>query len=141
MPTTQVPHLTTTIAYRTNTSTNPSKPTLVLIVPFTTTAAYYDPEFATSSLTDRANLVAVEPLGHGATRSQSENFTYWDSAMVFLQLLDVLGVQRAFVLGTSQGGWMGVRMVLLAPERVCSPCPSVPLSPCPPLCTCTCIRH
>lgn len=118
MPTIHVPHLNgTDVGYRSSTTT-PSKPTLVLIVPFTTTVDYYDPEFANRQLTDRVNLIAVEPLGHGATRSKTENFTYWDSAIVFLQLLDALDVKEAFVLGTSQGGWMGVRMGLLAPERV-----------------------
>lgn len=118
MPTIDVPHLNgTNVGYRPLT-TDPSKPTLVLIVPFTTTVDYYDPEFSNRELTDRVNLIAVEPLGHGATRTKTENFTYWDSAIIFLQLLDALDVKKAFVLGTSQGGWMGVRMELLAPERV-----------------------
>jgi pimeloyl-ACP methyl ester carboxylesterase len=33
-------------------------------------------------------------------------------------VMEALGVQKAFVLGTSQGGWMVVRMALLAPEKV-----------------------
>lgn len=118
MPTIHVPHLNgTNVGYRSST-TDPSKPTLVLIVPFTMTVEYYEPEFSNRNLTERMNLIAVEPLGHGATRTKAENFTYWDSAVIFLQLLEALDVKKAFVLGTSQGGWMGVRMELLAPEKV-----------------------
>jgi pimeloyl-ACP methyl ester carboxylesterase len=35
-----------------------------------------------------------------------------------LQVMEALGVDKAFVLGTSQGGWVTVRMALLAPEKV-----------------------
>ena len=35
-----------------------------------------------------------------------------------LQVMDKLGIDKAFALGTSQGGWMVTRMALLAPERV-----------------------
>lgn len=46
--------------------------------------------------------------------------TYWDTAIMNLQVLEALGVKgRVFVLGTSQGGWICVRMALLAPEKVC----------------------
>lgn len=101
-------------------SLDPAKPTLVLINPFTTTVDYYLPEFENRQLTDRLNLLAVEPISHGATRAKTETFTYWDSAIVFLQLLDALGVERAFVAGTSQGGVMAAQMALLAPQRVSS---------------------
>lgn len=68
------------------------------------------------------NLVAIELLGHGQTRTKSENFTYWDTALMNIQVMDALGIDKAFVLGTSQGGWITVRMALLAPDRV-SPLP------------------
>jgi pimeloyl-ACP methyl ester carboxylesterase len=35
-----------------------------------------------------------------------------------LQVMEKLGVEKAFVLGTSQGGWITVRMALLAPEKI-----------------------
>lgn len=99
-----------------------SKPTVVLINSMCTTASLYDVQFNDQALTDAVNLLAVEPLGHGATATTSklEQFTYWDSAVMALQVMDVLKVPKAFALGTSQGGWMVVRMALLAPERVCS---------------------
>lgn len=65
------------------------------------------------------NLLAIEPLGHGQTRAhKTAHWTYWDTAMMNLQVMEKLGVERGFVLGTSQGGWVVVRMGLLAPERV-----------------------
>jgi pimeloyl-ACP methyl ester carboxylesterase len=64
------------------------------------------------------NLVSIELLGHGQTRAKSENWTYWDTAIMNLQVMEKLGIKKAFVLGTSQGGWVTVRMALLAPEKV-----------------------
>jgi len=39
-----------------------------------------------------------------------------------LGLLDELGLDRAAVIGTSQGGFIGLRMAMLAPERVSALC-------------------
>ncbi|PYH93223.1 alpha/beta hydrolase [Aspergillus ellipticus CBS 707.79] len=102
-----------------NNEYNPSKPTVVLINSMCMTVSLYEPQFSDESLTSTANLLAIEPLGHGATHCHSaEHFTYWDSAIMALQVMDKLGVEKAFVLGTSQGGWIVARMALLAPERI-----------------------
>lgn len=98
-----------------------TKPTIVLFNPFTATTDYYEPEFKNAALCAAANLVVVEPLGHGRTMPRSgagTTFTYWDTAHMALQLLDALGVDKFFALGTSQGGWIAVRLALLAPARV-----------------------
>ena len=97
---------------------DPSKPTLVLVNSFTTSSELYRRQYADKKLTDKMNLLAIELLGHGKTRTKSENFTYWDTAIMNLQVMEALGVKKAFVLGTSQGGWITVRMALLAPDRV-----------------------
>ncbi|KAL4907741.1 hypothetical protein BDW74DRAFT_175521 [Aspergillus multicolor] len=124
-PTTQprtltVPHLGgTTASYAlSNNKLNPSKPTCIFINSMCMTSALYDPQFADESLTSAINLLAVEPLGHGGTSCPSEHFTYWDSAIMALQVLDALGIKEAFALGTSQGAWIVARMALLAPERI-----------------------
>lgn len=99
---------------------DPSKPTCVLINSMCMTTALYREQFADSRITAAMNLLAIEPLGHGATTNPKNNghFTYWDSAVVALQVMNLLGIGRAFALGTSQGGWIVVRMALLAPDKV-----------------------
>lgn len=96
-----------------------SKPTVVMINSMCTTVALYQQQFEDKNLTDAVNLLAIEPLGHGSTSTPNEHFTYWDSAIMALQVMDKLGIKKAFALGTSQGGWIVVRMALLMPEKVC----------------------
>lgn len=123
MKTLQVPHLGgIDVGYRlSSSSVDKAKPTLVLFNPFTATADYYLPEFKNTALRNAANLLAIEPMGHGRTRAKkTESFTYWDTAIMSLQLLDALGIDRFFALGTSQGGFIAVRLALIAPERVCA---------------------
>jgi pimeloyl-ACP methyl ester carboxylesterase len=115
----KVPHLGGISAGYRSTGIDPAKPTVVLINSMCTTSSLYNDQFDSKSLTDAVNLLAIEPLGHGATSSATEHFTYWDSAIMALQVMEAQGVKKAFVLGTSQGGWIVVRMALLAPEKVC----------------------
>ena len=106
-------------AYQMPNSYDSSKPTLVLVNSFTTSSELYQSQFKNKDLTDRMNLIAIELLGHGQTRCKTEHFTYWDTAIMNLQVLDALNIKgKVFVLGTSQGGWICVRMALLAPEKV-----------------------
>jgi pimeloyl-ACP methyl ester carboxylesterase len=124
MPNTQtvtVPHLGgITAAYQTSGPLDPSKPTLLLVNSFTTSSELYRDAYTDKALTSVMNLISIELLGHGQTRvhDTKTHWTYWDTAIMNLQVLEKLGVQRFFVLGTSQGGWITVRMALLAPERV-----------------------
>lgn len=125
MPQTQttiVPHLGgITASYRLSTPFSPSKPTLILVNSFLTNAALYDSFFSNEALTSEMNLLAIELLGHGQTHAHKvQHWTYWDTAMMNLQVMEKLGVERAFVLGTSQGGWVTVRMAVLGPEKVCN---------------------
>jgi microsomal epoxide hydrolase len=109
------------VGYRlTNNAVDPTKPTLVCINSMCMTTALFDAQFNDANLTKAMNILAIEPLGHGSTTfpTEASHFTYWDSAIVALEVMTVLKVERAFILGTSQGGWMVVRMALLAPERV-----------------------
>lgn len=118
-PAVDVPHLgSSVVGHRFARPYDPALPTVVMANSFTTSVELYRPQFADTTLTGVANLLALEPYGHGATRATYEHFTYWDSAIADLQAMDVLGVPEAFVLGTSQGGWIAARMALLAPERV-----------------------
>lgn len=114
-----VPHLgTSTIGYKFGKAYDASLPTLVMVNSFSTSIELYRPQFADGQLTATANLIALEPYGHGRTRASFEQFTYWDSAVANLQVLDALGIPEAFVLGTSQGGWVAAQMAMLAPRVV-----------------------
>ncbi|KAF2741998.1 alpha/beta-hydrolase [Sporormia fimetaria CBS 119925] len=82
--------------------------------------ALFDPQFQDPELSSSLNILAIEPLGHGSTSlpTLTTQFTYWDSAIVALEVMRKLGVVKAFAMGTSQGGWIVVRMALLAPDRI-----------------------
>jgi microsomal epoxide hydrolase len=116
----EVPHLGGIKAgYALSSGYDAKRPTCVLINSMCTTVSLYKDQFASEELTSAVNLLAIEPLGHGATSCPTEHFTYWDTAIMALQVMEKLGIEKAFALGTSQGGWMVARMALLAPERVC----------------------
>lgn len=115
----EIPHLGgSRIGYRFGGPYDPALPTLVLVNSFTTSSELYRAQFEDEALMRKVNLLALEPYGHGATRTGSEQFTYWDSAIANLQVLERLGIAKAFVLGTSQGGWIAVRMAILAPSVI-----------------------
>src|SRR5829696_353466 len=114
-----VPHLgSSMIGYKLAKAYDGSLPTLVMVNSFTTSVEQYRPQFGDEQLTATANLLAIEPYGHGRTRASYEQFTYWDSAIANLQVLDALEIPEAVVLGTSQGGWIAARMAILAPGAV-----------------------
>ena len=114
-----VPHLGgIDAAYQMPREYNPAKPTVVLINAFTTSSELYRAQFEDEELAAAVNLIAIELLGHGQTRTTREHWTYWDTAEMNLQVLDAMKIDRAFVLGTSQGGWVTVQMALLRPDKV-----------------------
>ncbi|BCR83040.1 alpha/beta fold hydrolase [Aspergillus chevalieri] len=117
--TVHVPHLGgIDAAYQMPHPFDPAKPTLVLVNSFTTSSELYSKQYANKELTDKMNLIAIELLGHGQTRTKREHWTYWDTAEMNLQVLDSLNIEKAFVLGTSQGGWITVRMSLMRPDKI-----------------------
>jgi hypothetical protein len=72
---------------------DPTKPTVVLINSMRTTSSLYNPQFESTPLVCAVNLLAIEPLGHGAASSTAEHFTYWDSAIMALQVMEALGIR------------------------------------------------
>ncbi|KAJ4154519.1 hypothetical protein NW754_001467 [Fusarium falciforme] len=117
--TVNVPHLGgIDAAYLMPEALDNSKPTLILIHGFMMSSEVYDKHYNSTFLKERVNLIGIDLLGHGETRTKNETFTYWDSAIMGLQVMEALGVKRSFVLGTSQGGWVAARMCLLAPDKV-----------------------
>ena len=116
----RVPHLWgIDAAYQMPQPHDPSKPTMVLVNSFGTSSELFRPQFRDRKITDTMNLLAIEPLGHGQTQAlKTESFTYWDTAIMNLQVMDELGIEQAFAMGTSQGGLIVARMALLRPDRV-----------------------
>lgn len=116
----RIPHLFgSDAAYQMPRPYDPSKPTCVLINSFTMTSDLYAPQFNNPTLLDAMNLLAIEPYGHGQTRAGTDTFTYWDTTILTLQVLDALSIKGPlFALGTSQGGWIVVRMALLQADRI-----------------------
>jgi pimeloyl-ACP methyl ester carboxylesterase len=63
-------------------------------------------------------MISIDLYGHGGTRGLQNVITYWDQARMILQVMDALSIPSAFVLGTSQGGFIATRMALLEPSKV-----------------------
>lgn len=70
------------------------------------------------ALRDHYRVVTWDERGFGETDYDGQPFTYWDSATDCLGLMDHLGIDRAVVGGMSQGGFISLRVALIAPERV-----------------------
>jgi 3-oxoadipate enol-lactonase len=56
--------------------------------------------------------------GHGASARPAAPFPYWDAADDAIGILDHLGVDRAVLVGMSQGGFTSLRAALRHPRRV-----------------------
>jgi pimeloyl-ACP methyl ester carboxylesterase len=120
LKTVKVSHLRgTTISYSLpNGPIKSSKPTLVFINGYSGNAHRFHAQVNDPQLTEIANLLVLEPLGHGSTNTSAPAFTLWDAAWTFAQALDALNVQKYMVCGTSMGGFIAARLALYTPERV-----------------------
>jgi pimeloyl-ACP methyl ester carboxylesterase len=63
-------------------------------------------------------VLTWDERGFGRTVYDGKPFSYWDSAADCIGLLDHFGIERAVVGGMSQGGFVSLRVALVAPERV-----------------------
>jgi pimeloyl-ACP methyl ester carboxylesterase len=70
-----------------------------------------------AALSGEFRCITWDERGFGQTEATSD-FTYWDSADDALALLTYLGIDKAFFVGMSQGGFLSMRAALRAPERV-----------------------
>ncbi len=69
------------------------------------------------ALAGEFRCITWDERGFGQTQAKGA-FTYWDSADDALALLAHLGVEQAFFVGMSQGGFLSMRAALRAPDRV-----------------------
>lgn len=91
-------------------------PAVVLAHGFLMDRTMFAPQVA--ALREGYRFVTWDARGFGDTVFDGKPFTYWDLASDCLALLDHLGIERAVVGGQSQGGFVALRAVLTAPERV-----------------------
>ncbi|HEY5025589.1 MAG TPA: alpha/beta hydrolase [Acidimicrobiales bacterium] len=75
----------------------------------------FEPQVA--ALATDFRCITWDQRGFGQTEARGP-FTYWDSADDALALLSHLGIDAAFFVGMSQGGFISLRAALRAPERV-----------------------
>lgn len=81
-------------------------------------ADMWQPQFDALSASFRC--IAWDRRLHGRTEDDGTAYTDWDSARDLFALLDHLDVERAHLVGHSQGGAVSLRAALLAPDRVAS---------------------
>lgn len=63
-------------------------------------------------------IITWDERGFGETVTDGQPFDYWDSARDLFGILDQLGIERAVLVGMSQGGFLSLRAALLHPDRV-----------------------
>lgn len=73
-----------------------------------------------AALQGRYRCISWDERGHGrtATSNPLAPFSYYDSADDLAALLDHLGIDRAVLIGMSQGGYLSLRAALRYPRRV-----------------------
>lgn len=69
-----------------------------------------------AALSGEFRCITWDERGFGQTDA-TDAFTYWDSAADALALLSHLGIEQAFLVGMSQGGFLSLRAALQAPDR------------------------
>src|ERR1700730_14111534 len=70
-----------------------------------------------AALSDTFRCIGLDARGFGQTPANAP-FTYYDVAADVFALLDHLGLDRAVLVGMSQGGFIALRAALTAPDRV-----------------------
>ncbi|CAF2524207.1 unnamed protein product [Rotaria sp. Silwood2] len=106
-----------TVAYRLSHPIDTSLPTIVMFHAFLMDSRFFARQFEDTRYSTY-NLIAIDEHGHGGTTGRGEDFTFWDTASDSLQLLTKLGLDQFYVLGTTQGGFIALRMALLEPQRI-----------------------
>lgn len=90
-------------------------PILVLLHSFLMDGSMFGPQLRAFGASHRC--ITIDERGHGETPAESD-FTYWDVADDVVAVLDHLDIDQAIIAGTSQGGFVALRVALATPERV-----------------------
>lgn len=94
-----------------------SLPTLLLL-PGTNFAAWSWQHYITA-LSPNYRVVAVDVIGQpGKSASERPSFSGHVYAQWLVALIDALGIESAYVMGHSLGGWLALKLAAYAPQRV-----------------------
>lgn len=63
-------------------------------------------------------VVLVDPPGHGDSEPLKRVFTFDECAQCVVQILDALGIDRTYIVGSSWGGMIGGTFAARYPQRV-----------------------
>ena len=91
-------------------------PTVVLMHSFLCDTTMWGP--IPEALAERYRVLNVDLRGHGRSTAPSADYALEDQADDVLALLDRLAIDRAALVGLSQGGMTALRLALARPERV-----------------------
>ena len=94
--------------------TGGSGPAVLFCHSFTMNGAMFSPQL--TAFAGRYRCITWDQRGHGQSPA-SGPFTLWDSARDAIALLDRLEIDRAILVGTSQGGFVSLRAALIVPDR------------------------
>ena len=72
------------------------------------------------ALGERYEVIAIRQPGFDGTEAPDWLESIQDVALFHLDAMDAMGIGKAHVLGLSLGGWLGMEMGVLAPERIAS---------------------
>lgn len=91
------------------------KPAVVFCHSFAMDGSMFAPQLA--AFADDYRCITWDQRAHGSSPA-SAAFDFWDSARDLLTLIEALGLQCPVVVGTSQGGFLALRVAILAPQRL-----------------------
>jgi pimeloyl-ACP methyl ester carboxylesterase len=74
--------------------------------------------FQVRALADQYQVILLDSRGHGRSPYNGGPLTYTQLADDVLALLDLLGIERAHLVGWSDGGIIGIDLALRHPERL-----------------------
>ncbi|WP_281613827.1 alpha/beta hydrolase [Flammeovirga sp. SubArs3] len=70
------------------------------------------------ALEDEYRVIGIDARGFGKTQWDGKSFTLYDTVNDTIAVMDHLEIEKASIVGMSQGGYAALRMALKAPNRV-----------------------
>jgi len=93
-----------------------SGPAVIFMHGFLLDQSMFDPQVA--ALAPDYRCVRFDARAFGQTKWDGKRFSLYDTAADCLGLMDALGIDKAVLVGMSQGGYAAVRFAVTYPKRV-----------------------